>query len=165
MTRHGDAIALARERLDLVEAIARDRDEIAGADRAMARHDGKDIPIEHLDQIISQGRARPGSAREQRVEAHGDAVVDVAPVGMVVQLLRLERHAAHEAHRLAKRAELEGLCQPIALEFPARQLRACARDLLVRQRLAHGVKMRGRRRSSNRAAIRAWRLSTPRRTA
>ena len=49
-----------------------------------------------------------------RVEADGDAIVDIGPVRVVVHCLGLEGDAGHEGKRLAKAAELEILGQGIA---------------------------------------------------
>ena len=56
-----------------------------------------------------------------RIEPDGDFVVHVGPVRVVVHRLRLKAHAHHETQRLAKRAELEGLHQRVALAAPAAQ--------------------------------------------
>src|SRR3954464_13927658 len=89
------------------------------------------------------------SARVVGVQPDDDAVVDIVPVRVVIELLGFEGDPMHEAHRFAKGPELESLRQRVAFAGPSRQLAAGFRDLFGRKWGTHVRTMPRRRRGSN----------------
>jgi hypothetical protein len=78
-----------------------------------------------------------------RGQCHLDPVVDVEPLGMVVHLVRLYRHARHKAERLVKVGECKGLLDgvppaldhlPAALVQQRRKVLAAARVVQLGRR-------------------------------
>ena len=61
-------------------------------------------------------------------EANGDAVVNVNPLGVMVQLFGLKAHAHHKGHRFAKAAELKRLTQGVIAKLPIGKSRECLFD-------------------------------------
>src|SRR5712692_2762729 len=63
-------------------------------------------------------------------EVHGDAIVDVAPLGMVVQPLGLGGDRGHELEGLREIREDEAAVELAVLEFPARQVLQSTPDVV-----------------------------------
>lgn len=131
-----DRSAFNKQQLLIIVGSAGDAELIRNVDSCPAPN-----PTDRLDFFCERHvLGRHFVAGVVRVEADGDAMVDVAPVGVVVHRLGLETNPHHEGHRFLETAKLKRSHEGVALEAPAGQFAQRGGDLGGSQGLACHMK-------------------------